>query len=239
MSSKDFVNEAVIKWCTGCGLNSMFYSTCAVLDELKLKNTVIVSGIGCSGRAASYFNLDTIHSMHGRAIPTAAGVKTANPKLNVVVFSGDGDLLSIGGNHLLHAARRNDNITVICNSNEVFGMTGGQASPTTRKGGITLTTPEGNTANKINIQPIVTSNEKYFYARTTPAHPEHLTKCLTEAMEHQGFAFVEVINPCYVNFGRRNNISTPKEILTYLRTTFNISASTRLAENQLGIIKNA
>jgi 2-oxoglutarate ferredoxin oxidoreductase subunit beta len=227
-----------LKWCLGCGLHVMFQATCEVLDELNLENTVVISGIGCTGRGAGFFNLDSVHGIHGRAIPLAVGMKKANPKLNVLIFSGDGDLLGIGGNHLLHAALRNDNITVICNHNEVFAMTGGQASPTTKIGGITTTTPEGNIKQPINAQGILLSNEKYFYARSSMMHKEHLKKCLKEAMEYEGFSFIEVISPCIINYGRRMGMDVAT-IYKEVRTNFIITGENReLKNNELGIVKN-
>jgi 2-oxoglutarate ferredoxin oxidoreductase subunit beta len=228
-----------LKWCPGCGLHLLFSTVCQVLDELDLTNTVVVSGIGCTGRGAGYFNLDSIHGIHGRAIPLATGIKAIKPKLNVLVFSGDGDLLGIGGNHLLHAARRNEDITVICNSNEVLAMTGGQASPTARIGGITKTTPKGNMAQPINVQGVLTANNKYFYARTTPAFKNHLKKCLKKALTHQGFSFVEVINPCLTNYGKKMGWKTSGEIFNNLRKRYKVKNKAKtLKDNELGFITN-
>jgi len=224
-------------WCPGCGLHVLFHSLCGVLDNLNLGKAIIVSGIGCTGRGAGYFNLDSVHGLHGRAIPLAVGIKKANPKLKVVVFSGDGDLLGIGGNHFLHSARRNDEITVICNSNEVFGMTGGQASPTTALGGITKTTPGGNTVPPIDVQATLRANKKYFYARSSPFFKDHLEKCLTTALQHKGFAFVEVISPCLVNYARKNGhdlASLSKEI----KSKYEVHQKNGLLkDNQLGMVK--
>lgn len=241
MDYQKFVRKSALplKWCPGCGLHLLFHTTCEVLNELNLTNTVIVSGIGCTGRGAGYFNLDSVHGLHGRAIPLAVGIKKANPKLNVVVFSGDGDLLSIGGNHLLHAARRNDDVTVICNSNEVFAMTGGQLSPTTRMGGITATTLEGNAIPPINVQDIIATNEKYFYARTSVIFKDHLKKVLTRAMKHRGFAFVENISPCIVNYGRRMGMATAAEVFADVKKRYEISKGGKiLKDNELGIVKS-
>lgn len=239
MSFQRFIRkEAVpLKWCPGCGLHALFYATCAILDELNKENTVIVSGIGCTGRGAGYFNLDSVHGIHGRAIPLAVGIKTTNPDLNVMVFSGDGDLLGIGGNHLLHSARRNDDITVICNNNEVFAMTGGQLAPTTRIGGITTTTPEGSTIQPINTQGILLSNKKYFYARSSPIFKEHLKKCLKQALEYKGFSFIEVISPCIINYARKMGKSAA-DMFKEIKETYKICAQNRpLKDNELGIVK--
>ncbi len=225
------------KWCPGCGLHTLFSVVTEVLGELKLTNTVIVSGIGCSGRSASYFNLDTLHGLHGRPIPNAVGIKAANPKLNVVVVSGDGDLLGIGGNHLLHAARRNDNITVICNNNEVLAMTGGQLSPTTRLGGKTTLTPEGSTISPINAQGIITSNRRYFYARTSTVHIEHLKRCIKEALQHEGFSFVEDVFPCIDNYAIKSLGLTLKDVMTETIGSYKITSAETLGERDLGVMK--
>jgi len=227
-----------LKWCPGCGLHLLFHAVCEVLDELDLTNTVVVSGIGCTGRGAGYFNLDSVHGIHGRAIPLAVGIKKANPKLNVVVFSGDGDLLGIGGNHLVHAARRNDDITVICNNNEVFAMTGGQLAPTTRMGGITATTPEGSTVPPIDAQTIITANERHFYARTSVVFREHLKDTLKKAMGHKGFSFVESVSPCIVNYGRRMGMETAAKVFEDVKVRYTVKRDKGpLEPNELGIME--
>ncbi|MFH1637832.1 MAG: thiamine pyrophosphate-dependent enzyme, partial [Candidatus Woesearchaeota archaeon] len=144
-------------WCPGCGLGILLTQVAKAFEELGLDytNTAVVSGIGCTGRFAGYLNMDTVHSLHGRAIPLAEGIKRANENLNVFVISGDGDLTGIGGNHLLHASRRNVNITVICVDNGIYGMTGGQLAPTTEKGMATATSPYGSPYEPINLQGII------------------------------------------------------------------------------------
>ncbi|MEE9558307.1 MAG: thiamine pyrophosphate-dependent enzyme [Candidatus Brocadiales bacterium] len=191
-------------WCPGCGNGIVLKSACDSFDELNLdtSKTVVVSGIGCSGRSAGFFNLDSVHTAHGRAIPMAEGIKTANENLNVIVMSGDGDLLGIGINHLVHASRRNTPITIVCFSNEIYGMTGGQVSPTSPRGAFTLTTPDGSPDIPINIQAIIKAHNS-FYARTSTFHVKHLKKCIVAALRHPGFAFVEVVCQCIVNNGRR------------------------------------
>ena len=239
MSWQKFVKKEIqpFGWCPGCALYTLFYATAEVLDELRQENTVVVSGIGCSGRGAAYFNLDTVHGAHGRAIPLAVGVKTANPKLNVMVFSGDGDLLGIGGNHLLHSARRNDNLTVICYRNELFAMTGGQAGPTTRINETTVTSPQGNKFDSINVQGIITANQKYFYARTSTVFKDHLKQSLKQAIKHQGFSFVEVVFPCLTNYIKKTG-KTLKEITDEVVGKYKISTKNKLLKNnELGIIQ--
>jgi len=227
-------------WCPGCGIGLIFRETAKVFDELKFnkENATVVSGIGCSGRSAGYFNLDSAHTLHGRALPVAEGIKRANDKLNVVVFSGDGDLSGIGGNHLLHASRRDIDITVICVNNEIYGMTGGQMSPTTKKGVKTMTSPYGDPYEPVNIQGIITSNKRHFYARSSVFHLEHLNKCIKQAIEWKGFSFVEVISDCIENNGRRLGFKNAYEMLISYRNNFKINPEAKvLDEFELGIIK--
>ncbi len=238
MSSQRFVRKEMLpsKWCPGCGLHILFAATHNVLDKLNKTNTVVVSGIGCTGRGAAYFNLDSVHGLHGRAIPLAVGIKAGNPKLNVMVFSGDGDLLGIGLNHLIHAARRNDDITVICNNNNVLAMTGGQASPTTEKGSITKNTPYGNTIAPIDAQKLLLTNEKYFYARTSTPFQNHLKECITAAIKHKGFSFVELRSPCLINYARQTG-KNAGDMMIELKQRYKISNKNRkLKDNELGIV---
>ena len=239
MSSNKFVRKEAmpIKWCAGCGLNVLYYTCCDLFDELGFgKNTVVVSGIGCTGRGAGYFNVDSVHGIHGRTLPLAAGMKIANPKLNVIVYSGDGDLLCIGGNHFLHASRRNDDVTVFCFVNEVFAMTGGQAAPTTRIGQITTTTPKGNNWPPINAQGILMSNKKYFFGRCSPVYLKHMKECLKKSLKHKGFSFVEIISPCIINYGKRHG-KTTAEVFTEIKTTYKIAADGKyLGDYGLGVV---
>jgi 2-oxoglutarate ferredoxin oxidoreductase subunit beta len=225
-----------LKWCPGCGIHTIFYTMCEILGDLK-DEVVIVSGIGCTGRIAAHFNLGSVHVTHGRAIPVAVGIKKANPKLKVIVISGEGDLLSIGGNHFLHSALRNDDITVICNNNEVFGMTGGQKSPTTRIGGKTRTTITGNIFEPMNIQKIILSNKKYFYARTSTFLKEHLKETIIQAINHPGFSFTEIVSPCIENFVKKQG-QTLKDTMDEIKN-YKISRENRiLNEKEFGVVKN-
>ena len=200
-------------------------------------NTVVVSGIGCSGRSAGTFSLDSVHTVHGRAIPVAEGIKMANDDLNVVVLSGDGDLLGIGGNHLVHASRRNTNITVICFSNEIYGMTGGQAAPTTRQGTKTLTTPEGCRERPIDLQPLIKAHN-CFYAKTTVYHVKHLEQCIVEALKYEGFAFVDVKVHCITNNGRRLGFKNASEMLLQFKENYKINDKPDILQpEEIGITK--
>lgn len=220
-------------WCPGCGLNSLLIQTAGLLKE----NTVAFSGIGCTARATGFLDVDSVNGLHGRAIPLAEGCKLANLELNVIVFSGDGDLTGIGGNHLLHASRRNTDLTIICSANEIYGMTGGQMSPLTKKGVKTLTSPKGAPFAPINVQGLLMSNKNYFYARTSVAHPMHMIKCIKLGLEHKGFSFVEILNPCYTNLGARIGFNSVAEMLKELKEKYTIVEKDKLEEFELGIVK--
>ncbi|HIJ20075.1 MAG TPA: 2-oxoacid:ferredoxin oxidoreductase subunit beta, partial [Deltaproteobacteria bacterium] len=191
-------------WCPGCGIGTAFSSCLIALKEsgIDLGKTTMVSGIGCSGRGAGYVNLDSYHTTHGRAIPFATGMKLANPALNVVVFSGDGDLFAIGGNHFIHAARRNVDLTVVCVNNFNYGMTGGQVAATTPLYVKTTTTPMGNPDTPFNLPLLAYAAGATYVARWTILHTRDLTESIREAVLNRGFSFVEVLSPCPVNYGR-------------------------------------
>jgi 2-oxoglutarate ferredoxin oxidoreductase subunit beta len=193
-------------WCSGCGIGTVFSSCLIGMKEsgIDLKKTVMVSGIGCSGRGAGYVKLDSYHTTHGRAIPFATGMKLANPELNVVVFSGDGDLFAIGGNHFIHAARRNVDLTVVCVNNFNYGMTGGQVAATTPYHAKTTTTPVGNPEAPFNLPLLAYASGATYVARWTILHVRELTESIYEALLKRGFSFIEVLAPCPVNYGRRN-----------------------------------
>jgi 2-oxoglutarate ferredoxin oxidoreductase subunit beta len=159
-------------WCPGCGIGLIMQQLASVMDDLGLTkdNTVLITGIGCTGRMGAYMNFESVYTLHGRTLPVAEAVKAVRPELNVIVVSGDGDTASIGGNHLLHSIRRNSNLTVLCNNNEIYGLTGGQTGPTTPQGTTTLSSPAGAAYSPINLQGLVNTNPNAFYARTTVYH---------------------------------------------------------------------
>ena len=193
-------------WCPGCGLGTALTCFIAALQKSGLDpdKVAVVSGIGCTGRAAGYIKLDSFHTTHGRAIPFATGLKLANPELKVVVFSGDGDLIAIGGNHLIHAARRNIDMTVICVNNFNYGMTGGQAGPTTPLEAWTTTSPYGNFEHPFNLPSLAAASGAVYVARWTSLHVRRTEKAIGEALAKRGFSFVEIIAPCPIGYGRRN-----------------------------------
>lgn len=206
-------------WCAGCGIGSAVGSFIRAIDRagLNADKMALVSGIGCSGRAAGYVRLDSFHTTHGRAIPFATGLKLANPKLNVVVFSGDGDLAAIGGNHLIHAARRNIDMTVICVNNFNYGMTGGQLGPTTPLDARSATSPYGNYEPPFNLPRLVAAAGATFVARWTVFHSRQLERCIAEALVKPGFSFVEVIAHCPTVYGRLNKQGQGVDGLRYYK----------------------
>jgi 2-oxoglutarate ferredoxin oxidoreductase subunit beta len=197
------------KFCPGCGNEKVIDSILLAIEELygSTDNFVFVSGIGCAAWIPSpHINADTIHTTHGRPITFATGVKLANPNLKVVVISGDGDLAGIGGNHLIHAARRNVELTVICVNNLVYGMTGGQLSPTTPRGALTSTTTEGNIEYPFDLARLVKNAGATYAARWTTLHKSQLQNSIEKSLKkgQKGFAFVEIISPCTTQFTRKN-----------------------------------
>jgi 2-oxoglutarate ferredoxin oxidoreductase subunit beta len=208
-------------WCPGCGIGTTF-SACLMAMKasgIDLQKTCMVSGIGCSGRAAGYVKLDSFHTTHGRAIPFATGLKLGNPGLNVVVFSGDGDLFAIGGNHFIHAARRNIDLTVICVNNLNYGMTGGQVAATTPFQAKTTTTPKGNPEAPFNLPLLAFASGATFVARWTILHTRELTECIKKALLKPGFSFIEVLGPCPINYGRRNREKSLDTLKLYQERT--------------------
>jgi len=206
-------------WCPGCGLGSVLHCFLSGLIKsgLSIDKTVVVSGIGCTGRVAGYVTLDSFHTTHGRAIPFATGLQLANPELKVVVFSGDGDLVAIGGNHLIHAARRNIDMTVICVNNLNYGMTGGQLGPTTPLGARTTTSPIGNYERPFNLPYLAAASGSVYVARWTSMHVRRLEQTITEGLLKRGFSFIEVISPCPTVYGRMNRQPTGLDQMKYYR----------------------
>lgn len=204
-------------WCPGCGIGTTVTAFAAALEKLEwdLDNVCVVSGIGCTGRVAGYMKLDSFHTTHGRAIPYATGIKLGNPKLKVIVFSGDGDLIAIGGNHFIHAARRNIDLTVICVNNFIYAMTGGQMAPTTPPKGYATTSPYGSFEMPFNIPHLAESCGAVYVARWTALHIRRLTEAIMEALQKPGFSLVEVITPCANYWGRINKLGVGLDLMKF------------------------
>ncbi|MGE5341420.1 MAG: thiamine pyrophosphate-dependent enzyme [Candidatus Omnitrophota bacterium] len=198
-------------WCPGCGDGIVLKAIAMAFSELNLPpdDIVVVSGIGCSGRMPTFFNTNTLHTTHGRALTFATGIKLARPEKTVVVISGDGDATAIGGNHLIHAARRNIGIKMILINNGIYGMTGGQVSPLTPQKFITETTPYGNIEPNFNASELLIAAKASFVARETVVRMLPLKQVIKKSFQHQGFSVVEVISNCHINLGRRNKMKDP------------------------------
>ncbi len=206
-------------WCPGCGIGTTVncFARALLESKLNLDRVALVSGIGCTGRVAGYVNLDSFHTTHGRAIPFATGLKMANPGLEVVVYSGDGDLTAIGGNHLIHAARRNMDIKVICVNNLIYAMTGGQTAPTTPATAITTTAPYGCYEPAFDLPSLVAAAGASYVARWTTFHVRQLTKAMSEVLHRRGFCFIEVISPCPTLYQRRNKMGDGLDAMKFYK----------------------
>ncbi len=204
-------------WCATCGIGTILTAFISGLEKsgLEQEKVAVVSGIGCSGRAAGYLRLDSFHTTHGRAIPFATGLSLGNPELKVVVISGDGDLVAIGGNHLIHAARRNIDLTIICINNFNYAMTGGQAGPTTPIEANASTAPYGCYEFPFNLPFLAESSGAVYVARWTALHIRRLAKSITEALLKPGFSFIEVICPCSTLYARRNRLGTGLDLMKF------------------------
>jgi 2-oxoglutarate ferredoxin oxidoreductase subunit beta len=209
-------------WCPGCGIGTIMMQLAMTLDEMGLdeRNTIIVTGIGCTGRMGGYLRHEAVYTLHGRTLPVAEAIKTVRPEMNVIVVAGDGDTASIGGNHLIHSIRRNAPVTVLCNNNEIYGLTGGQTGPTTPTGTKTLSSPGGNPNTPINLQGLVRSSPHALYAKTTVYHQQHMRNAIREAIEWPGFSFVDITSQCIENNGRRIGFASANDMLTFYRKTY-------------------
>ena len=221
MSASEWFREDRLPhiYCTGCGNGTVINCTLAAVEEMgwKRNETVFVSGIGCSSRAPGYILTDSLHTTHGRALAFATGVKMAKPDLNVVVFTGDGDLAAIGGNHFIHACRRNVDMTVVCMNNQIYGMTGGQGSPTTPLGAFSTTTPYGASEPAFDLAELAVAAGANYVARWTSYHVKELTKAVITGMQTPGLAFIEVRTQCPTNYGRHNKLRQVSDMIEYLR----------------------
>lgn len=197
-------------WCWGCGDGVILKALIRAIDKLgwNMDDVCVVSGIGCSGRFSSYINCNTVHTTHGRTLAYATGIKLANPDKKVIVVGGDGDGLAIGGNHTIHAARRNIDLTYILINNFIYGLTNSQTSPTTPQGMWTATMERGNIDPTFDSCKLVDAAGASFVARETMIEPKKLERTLVKALEHKGFSYLEVFSNCHVNLGRKNKMAS-------------------------------
>jgi 2-oxoglutarate ferredoxin oxidoreductase subunit beta len=206
-------------WCPGCGHGILLGAILRAIEKVGLDRdkTVMVSGIGCSSRATGYMDFDTLHTTHGRALAFATGIKIARPDLKVVVVTGDGDAAAIGGNHLIHACRRNVDITTVCFNNNVYGMTSGQHSPLTPFGHMATTAPYGNVDHPFDLCDLVAAAGATFVARGTAYHVTQLVDLIALALENKGFSFVEAYSQCPTYYGRRNKLGSAVDMLEWYK----------------------
>ncbi len=208
MAVKDYIRERFFPhiWCAGCGHGIVLNSLIRAVEKLGIRKNelVMVSGIGCSSRISGYLDFHTLHTIHGRALAFATGVKLSKPALNVIVPMGDGDALAIGGNHFIHAARRNIDMTALVMNNRIYGMTGGQFSPLSGQGTLASTAPYGNIDQGFDVVALAEAAGATFVARTSAYHVQEASKLIGQAISHPGFAVVEVMSQCPTYFGRKN-----------------------------------
>jgi 2-oxoglutarate ferredoxin oxidoreductase subunit beta len=197
-------------YCAGCGHGIVLGSLIRSVHSLGYSkdDVVLVAGIGCSGRMAVYVDFNTVHTTHGRALTFATGIKMANPALKVIVVMGDGDAMSIGGNHLIHAARRNIGLTALVLNNNIYGMTGGQASPASPEGTVSATSPFGQLERSFDIVDMAMASGASYVARGTVLHANMLDGLISGALEKPGFNLVEILTPCHTHYGRKNKFKT-------------------------------
>ena len=218
---KDYVlyNKLPHPWCSGCGQGVIVHMLGEAFSALKLDKTriALVSGIGCFGRVDDYLDVNCLHVTHGRALPAATGVALANPELTVLAAMGDGDGTTIGGNHLIHAARRNVNVTAIIANNYNYGQTGGQYSATTPEGSLTSTSPYGHVEDNFDICKLAEAAGASYVARSTSVHPHQMKTLIMEGINHRGFALIEVVAPCPTHYGRLNVGGSVSDIMMHMK----------------------
>jgi 2-oxoglutarate ferredoxin oxidoreductase subunit beta len=223
-------------WCPGCGHGIVLNGLLHAIENIGLQknNVVMVSGIGCSSRIVGYLDFHTLHTLHGRALAFAVGVKISRPELTLLVPMGDGDALSIGGNHFIHACRRNIDMTAIVMNNRIYGMTGGQFSPLSGYGTMATTAPYTNIDTAFDVVQLATAAGATFVARSTAYHVRQLPGILEEAIRHKGFSVVEVLSPCPTYFGRKNQEGGAVEMLEHLKSqTTPIGSKAKLEDPSL------
>ncbi|MCP4374530.1 MAG: 2-oxoacid:ferredoxin oxidoreductase subunit beta [Deltaproteobacteria bacterium] len=232
MAIKDYIRERFFPhmWCAGCGHGIVLNIMLRAIEKLGMnKNDIVmVSGIGCSSRISGYVDFHTLHTIHGRALAFATGVKMSRPELNILVPMGDGDALAIGGNHFIHAARRNIDITAIVMNNRIYGMTGGQYSPLSGYGTIATTAPYMNIDHDFDVIELAGSAGATFVARTTAYHVQQIEDVLQKAILHKGFSVVEILSQCPTYFGRKNKEGSAVDMLSrYKKITTSIGSKAK------------
>jgi 2-oxoglutarate ferredoxin oxidoreductase subunit beta len=221
MAAQRYIREKFFPhiWCPGCGHGTVLNTLVRVVGEMELDPSSVctVSGIGCSARISGYLDFHTLHTLHGRALAFATGVKLTKPALTVLVPMGDGDATAIGGNHFIHAARRNINITALVMNNRIYGMTGGQYSPLSGTGILATTAPYRSIDRDFDVVKLASGAGATFVARTTAYHVQELAKLLRKAVEHKGFSVLEVMVQCPTYFGRKNKLGEAVQMLEYFK----------------------
>ncbi len=238
MAVKDYMRERFLPhiWCAGCGHGIIMGNMIRAIDQLNLKKNdiVVVSGIGCSSRMPGYLDFHTMHTIHGRALAFAMGVKMGQPELNVIVPMGDGDALAIGGNHLIHAARRNVDLTAIIMNNSIYGMTGGQYSPLTPTGKKATTAVYGTDSKPFDVVALARGAGATFVARTTTYHVKEMIDIMKAAILHKGFSVVEIMSQCPTYYGRKNKMGGAVEIMeTFQEKTVKLGSKKAEADPEL------
>ncbi len=222
MAIRDYIRERFMPhiWCPGCGHGIVMNNLIRAVENLELRkrDLVMVSGIGCSARISGYLDFHTLHTLHGRALTFATGVKMARPELRILVPMGDGDATAIGGNHFIHAARRNIDLTAVIMNNRIYGMTGGQYSPLSGRGKTATTAPLGNIDQAFDIADLARSAGASFVARTTTYHATSMIKILERAIMHKGFSVVEILTQCPTYFGRKNRLGSAVDMMNSYKT---------------------
>lgn len=221
MAVEDYIRKRFFPhlWCSGCGHGIILNTLLRAIEELQFRkdDMVVVSGIGCSARISGYVDFHSLHTIHGRALAFATGVKMSQPELKVIVPMGDGDALAIGGNHFIHAARRNMDITAIVMNNQVYGMTGGQFSPLSGEGKKATTAPLGSIDRSFDVVELATAAGATYVARSTTYHVKQMKDMLKEALTHKGFSVVEILTQCPTYFGRKNKLGSATDMMDYFK----------------------
>ncbi len=235
MAVQDYVRNRFFPqmWCPGCGHGTILNSLLRAVQDLGLEKSdmVMVSGIGCSARISGYVDFHSLHTMHGRALAAATGVKLAKPELNVIVPMGDGDALAIGGNHFIHACRRNINITAIVMNNKIYGMTGGQYSPLSGLGAKASTAPYTSIDNAFDTVELATAAGATFVARTTTFHVAEAINYIKKAILHNGFSVIEIMSQCPTYYGRKNKLGEAPQMVEWFKNNSAKLGSKALEEN--------